>query len=84
MNLISLVWLWQFAAIFAGSCLLSAGIGAAAITKLVEKTGRPSISVILMVVTSAAATILTGIFKGGQGVQDLITGHNVGFKPFCK
>ncbi len=53
----------QFAAIFAGSCLLSAGIGAAAITRLVERLGRPSILVVLMACIAAAGTILTGISK---------------------
>ena len=74
----------QFAAIFAGACLLSGGIGAAAITRVMEKLGRPSILVVLMASIAAAATILTGIFKGSEGVKDLINGHNVGLKPFCK
>ncbi|KAK9826527.1 hypothetical protein WJX74_000306 [Apatococcus lobatus] len=75
---------YQFAAIFAGTCLISGAAGAAGISKLVEKLGRPSILVVLMAGIATLATVLTGISKGGKGVQDLINGHNIGFKPFCQ
>ena len=76
--------LLQFAAIFSWACLISGAFGAAGLSKLVQKLGRPSILVVLMAGVATLATILTGISKGGQGVQDLINGHNIGFKPFCQ
>ncbi len=31
-----------------------------------------------------AEAMKASCLQGGQGVQDLINGRNVGFKPFCK
>ena len=73
----------QFAAIFSSCCLVSAAIGATGITRLVKTLGRPSIVIILMAIVLSAATVLTGISKGGKGIHDLIKGHNIGVKPFC-
>ncbi|KAK9862471.1 hypothetical protein WJX84_009881 [Apatococcus fuscideae] len=74
---------YQFAAIFAGSCLVSGGLGVTAINWLIGKLGRPSVPVVLMASVAAISTILAGISKGGKSIQDLANGHNVGFKPFC-
>ena len=73
----------QFAAIFAGCCLIASGLGAAVISKLVKRLGRPSILIVLMAVIAAAAAVLTGVSKGGQSVEDLWKGRHLGFKSFC-
>ena len=61
----------QFAAVFGGCCLIASGLGAAVISKLVKRLGRPSILIVLMAVIAAAATILTGVSKGSQSAEDL-------------
>ena len=73
----------QYATIFGGACFLSTAIGLLLINKLVQKTGRPSILVILLAALAAFGAVLTGVFKGGDAAQDLWHHRNVGFKPFC-
>lgn len=49
-----------------------------------NRSRQPSVLVILLAGIAAMATILTGISKGSQGLQDLIKGQNISFKPFCQ
>ena len=73
----------QFAAIFGGACFLATAVGLSLINKLVQKTRRPSILVILLAALAALGAVLTGWFKGGNALKDLWHHRNLGLEPFC-
>lgn len=53
------------------------------VSRIVQKTGRASVLILLLAFVMAAGAFFTAAFAGQQAVLDLIDGHNIGFHGIC-
>ncbi|KAL3157342.1 hypothetical protein ABBQ32_011825 [Trebouxia sp. C0010 RCD-2024] len=74
----------HYALVFAPICFISSLVGVTVIGRLVRKTGRSSILIMILTALIAAGTFLSAIFGGSQAYDDIKHHHNVGFQPFCQ
>lgn len=74
----------HYAIVFAPICFAASLVGVTVIGRLVKKTGRSSILIMILTVLIATGTILSAGFGGSQAFDDIKHHHNVGFQPLCQ
>ena len=74
----------HYAVVFAPICFVASLVGVTIIGRLVKRTGRSSILIMILTALIAAGTILSAVFGGSQAYNDIKHHHNIGFQPFCQ
>lgn len=72
-----------YAAAFGLCCGAAAFVGATALARVVRARGASSV-VFLLAGIIAAGAASTAAFGGWRALQDVASGWNAGFKPFCE
>lgn len=74
----------HYAIVFAPICFAASLVGVTVIGRLVKKTGRSSILIMILTLLIATGTILSAGFGGRQAFDDIKHHHNIGFQSFCQ
>ena len=73
----------SYAEVFAPLCFVFSLIGVTVVGRIVRKSGRTSIIVLILTGLIIAGTLLTAVFGGIRSVDSIRKGHAVGFRSFC-
>eukprot|EP00897_Mesotaenium_endlicherianum_P009704 jgi/Mesen1/8762/ME000524S08056 len=73
----------SYAALFAPVAFVGSSIGVTVIGRLVKRTGRASIIIIILTALIAVGTVLTVIQGASESYRDIKTGADLGFHNIC-
>ncbi len=74
----------HYAVVFAPICFAASLVGVTVVGRLVKRTGRSSILIIILTFLIATGTVLSAFFGGSKAIDDIRHHRNVGFRPFCQ
>ncbi|KAK9822957.1 hypothetical protein WJX74_008876 [Apatococcus lobatus] len=72
-----------FAAVFGLASLLASITGVLVVNRIVQRSGRTSVIVLLLATVMAGGACFTAAFSGRQAIMDLVHGRHTGFHPIC-
>ena len=73
----------QYAMTYGILNLFASLVGVLLIGRIIRRTGRASLIVIILAAIIGVGACLTAGFQGRQAVSDLIHKTDLGFSPFC-
>lgn len=74
----------HYAVVFAPICFVASLVGVTVVGRLVKRTGRSSILIIILTFLIAVGTVLSAFFGGSKAIDDIRHHRNIGFRPFCQ
>ncbi|CAL5221862.1 g4123 [Coccomyxa viridis] len=74
----------SYAQVIAPLCFAASLIGVLVVGRIIRKTGRASIIVLILSALITIGTVLTAVFGGIRAANNIKNGGSAGFKPFCE
>lgn len=74
----------HYAIVFAPICFAASLVGVIVVGRLVKRTGRSSILIMILTFLIATGTVLSAVFGGSKAIDDIRHHRNIKFQPFCQ
>ncbi|KAK9808711.1 hypothetical protein WJX72_002354 [[Myrmecia] bisecta] len=73
----------QYALIFGLGCFATSFVGVIVVARIIKKSGKASLLVMLLAGIIATGALFTAVFAGRKAIVALKEGVGLGFSPFC-